>query len=698
MAVTTIELANLNGRNGFVLNGIDRGDRSGNSVSSAGDVNGDGFDDVIIGAPYADPNGTNAAGESYVVFGSGSGFPASVDLASLDGSNGFVLNGIDTRGTSGESVSSAGDVNGDGFDDVIIGASFANPKGIARAGESYVVFGSGSGFPASVDLASLNGSNGFVLSGIGPYDTSGNSVSSAGDVNGDGFDDVIIGARSASPNSNADAGESYVVFGSGSGFDASIDLASLDGSNGFVLNGIAADDNSGYSVSSAGDVNGDGFDDVIIGARFANANGTYSLGESYIVFGSDSSFPASVDLASLDGSNGFVLNGIDEFDQSGSSVSSAGDVNGDGFDDVIIGATDADPNGKALAGESYVVFGSGSGFPVSIDLATLNGSNGFVLNGIDADDRSGVSVSGAGDVNGDGFDDVIIGASQADPNGNSSAGESYVVFGSGSGFPASIDLASLDGRNGFVLNGIAAEDDSGRSVSDAGDVDGDGLDDLIIGDPLADPSGTDAAGESYIVFGFRSLFGTAGNDVLLGSNTREYLSALDANDTVAGGLGDDTLLGGAGNDVLRGDLNNRSPQGSVGGNDTLFGGLGNDQLGGKGGDDQLFGEQDNDTLYGDDGDDLLRGGLGNDTLIGDDFSGGQGSDTFVLAAGEGRDTILDFENGIDRIGLAGGLSFNQLTITNSGANNTLIRFGSEQLALLSGVAASNLTATDFTLV
>ena len=120
--------------------------------------------------------------------------------------------------------------------------------------------------------------------------------------------------------------------------------------------------------------------------------------------------------------NGFVLNGIDSYDQSGSSVSSAGDVNGDGFDDLIIGADGAEPNGINGAGQSYVVFGQAGGFSPSIDLSSsfLNGSNGFVLNG-NTGDFSGSSVSGAGDINGDGFDDLIIGATGADPNGNNIA-------------------------------------------------------------------------------------------------------------------------------------------------------------------------------------------------------------------------------------------------------------------------------------
>ena len=183
----------------------------------------------------------------------------------LDGNNGFVINGIDNGDFLGRSVSSAGDVNGDGFDDIIIGAEYAYSTS-SRAGSSYVIFGSDLGFDSSFDLFSLDGTNGFAINGIATEDNSGRSVSNAGDVNGDGFDDIIIGAERAAPNNNSYAGSSYIVFGKNTGFNSNFDLSSLDGTNGFVINGLASNDFLGRSVSSAGDVNGDGFDDVIIGA------------------------------------------------------------------------------------------------------------------------------------------------------------------------------------------------------------------------------------------------------------------------------------------------------------------------------------------------------------------------------------------------------------------------------------------------
>ncbi|WP_338430538.1 hypothetical protein [Synechococcus elongatus] len=472
-----VSLSALDGSNGFRISGIAAGDYSGRSVSNAGDVNGDGIDDLIIGAPGVN----SAAGQSYVVFGKKGGRSADLNLSALDGSNGFRINGIAAGDQSGFSVSNTGDVNGDGIDDLIIGA----PRTNSAAGQSYVVFGKKSGFAADLNLSTLNGSNGFRINGSF-RNQSGFSVSGAGDVNGDGFDDLFIGAPNAS--------QTWVVFGKMGGFAADLNLSILDGSNGFRINGA-----SGFSVSNAGDVNGDDIDDLFIGAPRANS----AAGQSYVVFGKKGGFSADLNLADLDGSNGFRINGIAEDDSSGISVSNAGDVNGDGIDDLIIGAPFALANGNpaAAAGQSYVVFGKKGGFSADLNLADLNGSNGFRINSSAAGDQSGFSVSSAGDVNGDGIDDLIIGAFRASPNGKNLAGQSYVVFGTRDGFAADLNLADLDGSNGFRINGIAAYDQSGRSVSSAGDVNGDGIDDLIIGAYGADPNARSAAGQSYVVFG-----------------------------------------------------------------------------------------------------------------------------------------------------------------------------------------------------
>jgi len=219
-----------------------------------------------------------------------------------------------------------------------------------------------------IDLTNLTAAQGFIIQGDAAGDSAGFSVSSAGDVNGDGFDDLIIGAVSGSDGGGS-AGEAYVVFGTDQGFGTAdgagrkvIDLTSLTAAQGFIIQGDSAGDIAGRSVSTAGDVNGDGFDDLIVGATRGNDGGT-NAGEAYVVFGTDQGFGTAdgagrkvIDLTTLTAAQGFIIQGDAAYDYAGRSVSSAGDVNGDGFDDLIVGAEGGDDGGDN-AGEAYVIFG-----------------------------------------------------------------------------------------------------------------------------------------------------------------------------------------------------------------------------------------------------------------------------------------------------------------------------------------------------
>ncbi|MFT7619211.1 MAG: hypothetical protein ACI97A_002861 [Planctomycetota bacterium] len=397
----------------YTFNGDSANDNFGRSVSDAGDVNGDGFADLIGGAPFDDNNGSSSG--SARVF---SGF---------DGSILYTFNGDSTGDYFGWSVSGAGDVNGDGFADLIVGAPLdnGNNSGSAR------VF---SGFDGSI-LYTFNGDN--------AGDRSGLSVSGAGDVNGDGFADLIVGAD-LDDNNVGNSGSARVF----SGFDGSIL---------YTFNGGNTDDQFGFSVSGAGDVNGDGFADLIVGANGDDNNGS-SSGSARVFSG-------------FDGSTLYTFNGDSAGDVFGASVSGAGDVNGDGFADLIVGAFGDDNNG-ADSGSARVF----SGFDGSV-LYAFDGNSGS--------DDFGFSVSGAGDVDGDGCDDVIVGARTDDNNGSSSG--SARVF---SGF---------DGSILYTFDGDSSSDWFGVSVSGAGDVNGDGFADLIVGALYDDNNGTDSGSAQVFV-------------------------------------------------------------------------------------------------------------------------------------------------------------------------------------------------------
>jgi hypothetical protein len=422
-------------RGALVLNGGVPGEAYGCSVAAAGDVNGDGYDDVIAGAYQSARNGL-AVGRAYVYYGSRR--PVNhPDVALIGEAAGDAF---------GVCVASAGDMNHDGYADVIVGAYQNDGRG-ANAGRAYVYFGG----------PSLHERPDLVLNGDSAGDAFGYAVSSAGDVNGDGFADVVVGAYENSAR-GAGAGRAYVFFGSARP-DAVPDL---------VLSGEAAGDRFGISVACAGDVNRDGFADVIVGA-YQNDAGGVDAGRAYIYFGGQKP----------DDHPDEVLTGASAGDSFGFSVAGVGDVNHDGFADVTVGAYHNAAGGKD-AGRAYVY--QGSVLPME--------HPALVLTGEAAGDAFGYAVSPAGDVNGDGFADVAVGAYGNDAGG-SAAGKAYVYYG-----------GATDAAPDFTLAGESTLDNLGFAVSGAGDVDGDGFADLVVGAPYSDAD----AGRAYLA---RALAGRA---------------------------------------------------------------------------------------------------------------------------------------------------------------------------------------------
>jgi Ca2+-binding RTX toxin-like protein len=333
----------------------------------------------------------------------------------------------------------------------------------------------------------------------------------------------------------------------------------------------------------------------------------------------------------------------------------AADLNGDGFDDLIFGSTYDRQADDLQTGSIVVVFGKAGGFDASLSASALDGSNGFHIIGFHQNEAPGWSIDRAGDVNGDGLQDLIIGTRSAQIPDREGAGVSYVVFGRVGGFGPILDVGNLDGVNGFRILGAAAGDLTGKFVAAAGDINGDGVDDLLVRGE--DIGGTDDFNPVvYVIYGVRTvLAATNGDDAFTGGGGVDTLSGLGGKDTLYGVGGDDIIDGGDGNDQLFGGD----------GADDLVGGLGGDTLFGDAGADDLSGGDGADKLYGGTGADLLNGGTGNDRMDGqsdiDTLNGGAGNDYLdgglgadIMTGGTENDVYIVDDAGDQTIELVGG--------------------------------------------
>ncbi|WP_137180750.1 cadherin domain-containing protein [Roseomonas sp. AR75] len=668
LPATKVFLVSATGSGGYVLTPEEPGDMayvatgfpSASWVTTIGDIDGDGVAEIVTGVPG---NGDQeiGGGRVYIEMGGaagGSSFKLGDNLTSIR------LDGAFPDDHVGSAVAATGDMNGNGLQELVVGAPEADRNGETDSGVAYLFFTPTA--PGSTDLKDLDdaGSNeGFAMFGEAAGDMAGYAVAGIADLNGDGRADLVVGAP-GNDAGGSDGGAAYVVWGKAT--RAGVDLANVAaGTGGYRITGVTGEA-AGSALATLGDLNGDGKAEILVGAPGADGG----AGAAYVVFGKGTT--SAVDLANVAaGIGGYRITGISPGEAVGMSLAALGDVNGDGLGDMLLGST----------GLAYVVFGKADTAEVSL-LDVADGIGGFAILPESWGDLDNIAVAGGGDLNRDGINDIVIGASH-NAEGGFNAGAVYVVWGGGQG---TVDLAMIaQGAGGAKVVGSAGSY-TGSSVAVAPDLDGDSAADLVIGSPGLS---LERVSVLYAPGSWQpddNVYGTNGDDLLgAGSGSRHLVGegddsiyafagadSIDAgggNDLLDGGAGADTMRGGAGDDVYYVDVaGDVVLEEAGGGADTVHASV-SYTLGaeaealrltvagrvgtGNAGDNLLLGSTGADTLKGAEGADTLAGDAGNDSLDGgtgaDSMAGGGGNDAYAVdnagdliteAAGAGADTVV----------------------------------------------------------
>ncbi|MCP5014893.1 MAG: hypothetical protein GY938_06355, partial [Ketobacter sp.] len=611
---------------------------------------------------------------------------AALDITNLIPSDGFFIEGAESSSVYfGHSVSSGGDFNNDGYEDLAIGIPDSNLSNTS-GGYAYLVLGQSGATRGDVSMSAFSASDGIYITGAAGADRLGSMVDVSGDLNGDGYSDLVV-ISSQADAAATNSGTAYVIWGSGS--PANIDISTFNTSDGFtntdgfVIAGYEGSEELGYFASTfprnaqyldaSGDFNGDGINDLLIGHDRSDYSGTNS-GVGYLIFGQTGSTRANVRLDTLTNGFQFITSGESD-NEVGHSVQFIGDFNGDGNNDVLIGAPQAD-GGATDSGEAFVVFGNDGPTFNDIDLTALSGTDGFTITTSNSNAQLGGSVSSA-DINGDGLTDIIIGAPETETLSRTNNGVAIILYGRVAGTYNDVALESIPAGEGFVIHGENSTDRTSHSVRGIGDVNGDGIGDLMLS-TIHDDEGGASAGAAWVIFG---VAGTSRSDIDLST-----LSSIDGFKIIGDASGDD--FGGS---ATVGDINGDGYQ------DLMISSVSGDNAGslngevnviwgkdfsasvtagllGTAGADNLVGTDANDTLFGNGGADAVSAGAGNDVIQVADLNfaridGGRGEDTLELAATslslDLRTVYFEVISGIEVIDLGdngNGLSLDKLSL------------------------------------